>query len=394
MNQYLVWQRELVDDFELKLDFRLTGSDTRITNGGFQFRSRRLPNGDVAGYQVDNNFQQPWRARLYDEFGRHDLVVEGERSVFDPEGKRHVEPIGFADNKPPEFRLDQWHEYHLVCRGPLLRLYVNGTLIAQCTDNDPQQYEALGVLAMQLHTGPPQKAQFRNLRYKKLPLARPISARERLLADAALDWHLGERVTAHQPPLAPTGTIVVEQDADGPAAHRSAKVAHFSSAYLDAGKDWNTPGKAITIYLRARAAEGNWNYALFAKRGDHDHVNFCLFSTDLATTAGNDIGFEVHTDQGFFMASFPVNPVDPGAWHDLVGRYDGRFVQILCDGKLMAQTPAGGHLTLNTEPLLIGAETDQGKVGRFFSGDMEQASIWTRALSDEELKTLLDPKHE
>ncbi len=394
MNQYLVWQRELVDDFELKLDFRLTGSDTKITNGGFQFRSRRLPNGDVAGYQVDNNFQQPWRARLYDEFGRHDLAVEGEQSEFDAAGQRHVKPLEFAGGKPPEFRLDKWHEYHLVCRGPLLRLYVNGTLIAQCTDHDPQQYEALGVLAMQLHTGPPQKAQFRNLRYKKLPLARPITPRQRLLAEAALDWQLGERVTAHQPPLAPSGTITVDQDAEGVAAHRGAKVVRVDTGYLDAGKDWNTPGKAITIYLRARAAEGNWNYGLFAKRGDHDHVNFCLFSTDLPTTTGDDIGFEVHTDQGFFMASFPVNPVDPLAWHDLVGRYDGRMVQILCDGKLMAQTPAGGELTQNSEPLLIGAETDKGKVGRLFRGEMERASLWTRALSDEEVKTLLDLKPE
>src|SRR6478752_8714705 len=65
MNQYLVWQPELVENFQLKLDFRLTDSTTNFTNGGFQFRSRRLPNGDVAGYQVDNNFGQPWKVRLY-----------------------------------------------------------------------------------------------------------------------------------------------------------------------------------------------------------------------------------------------------------------------------------------------------------------------------------------
>ena len=88
MNQYLVWQPELVENFELELDFRLTGSATTNTNGGFQFRSRRLPNGDVAGYQVDNNFGQPWKVRLYDEFGRHDLALEGQRSVFHPD--RHA----------------------------------------------------------------------------------------------------------------------------------------------------------------------------------------------------------------------------------------------------------------------------------------------------------------
>ena len=174
----------------MKLDFRLTGSTTGNTNGGFQFRSRRLPNGDVAGYQVDNNFGQPWRVRLYDEFGRHDLALEGERTVLDPSGKKRVEALTFSDG-PPSFRLDQWHEYHLICRGPSLELKVNGTLVAACTDDDPQQCEPLGVLAMQLHTGPPMKAQFRNIQLMRISLKQPISARTRLLASAALDWQLG-----------------------------------------------------------------------------------------------------------------------------------------------------------------------------------------------------------
>jgi len=58
MNQYLVWQNGKLGDFELKLKFRPTGSQKPGTNGGFQFRSRLLPDGDVAGYQVDIDPQQ------------------------------------------------------------------------------------------------------------------------------------------------------------------------------------------------------------------------------------------------------------------------------------------------------------------------------------------------
>src|SRR5690242_504951 len=36
MNQYLVYQGKDLADFELKLQFRLTGSTTSDTNGGFQ----------------------------------------------------------------------------------------------------------------------------------------------------------------------------------------------------------------------------------------------------------------------------------------------------------------------------------------------------------------------
>jgi hypothetical protein len=388
LNQYLVWQPELVDDFELKLDFRLTGSATPNTNGGFQFRSRRLPNGDVAGYQVDNNFAQPWKVRLYDEFGRHDLALEGERSRFDAEGRRHVEKLTLEAGAS-DFRLDQWHEYHLTAAGPHLTLKINDKLVAECSDNDREQYEPVGVLAMQLHTGPPMKAQFRSLRIKRLQNREPLSARQRLLATAALNWQLGERPASHQPPLNPVGKITAGLAAEGSAARAGAKIARLENGYFDAGAAWNTPARAITVYLRARVPDGDWKYALFAKRGGHDRVNFNLFSVDLSDTPGPDVGFEIRTDRGFFQASFPVANIDATAWHDLVGQYDGQSIRILCDGKVMAQHHAEGDLAQNSEPILIGAETDNGQVVRQMTGEIEEAALWTRSLADDELGVLV-----
>jgi hypothetical protein len=42
----------------------------------------------------------------------------------------------------------------------------------------------------------------------------------------------------------------------------------------------------------------------------------------------------------------------------------------------------------NREPLLIGAETDAGKVVRHFQGELGEAALWSRALTDEEVRTL------
>lgn len=83
-NQYLVWKGGELADFELKLEMRLNGEGA--INGGFQFRSRLLRDGDVCGYQMDNNLGTEWLARLYDEYGRHDLALRGERAVFDIRG--------------------------------------------------------------------------------------------------------------------------------------------------------------------------------------------------------------------------------------------------------------------------------------------------------------------
>lgn len=397
MNQYLVWQGGLVEDFELKLDFRLTGSGTPDTNGGFQFRSRRLPDGDVAGYQVDNNFGQPWKVRLYDEFGRHDLAREGERAAFGPDGTRTVEPL------PPEagasdFRLDEWHEYHLTADGPRLTLRVNGRLVAEAVDGDADAFEPRGVLAMQLHTGPPMKAQFRNPRLKPLRPAAPPDSREALLAEAALHWDLGERPDAHQPPLKAEGAMTAGRAPQGAGA-TGGRVAQLRDAGFDARVDlnrpaaWNVDGTAATVFLRARVPDGNWAAPLLSK-GRGDAANVRLFGGPPpagSEAAGPVIGFEVRTDRGLFAATFPVSAIDPAAWHDLAGRYDGAAVQILCDGKVMAQAAAEGRLLPSAEPLFVGAESAAGAVDRRFSGEMESAAVWTRPLTDLELARLAPP---
>ncbi len=394
LNQYLIWQGGMLADFELKVTFRLRSTNSPAVNSGFQFRRRRLPNGDVAGYQVDNNYLQPWKARLYDEFGRHDLALQGERTVFDRDGTKHTEKLRLepgADN----FRLDEWHEYHLLAQGRKLSLRVNSKLIAEVTDNDDDSYEALGLLAMQLHTGPPMKAQFRNILLKRLKPEREPNPRDLLLAEASLAWQLGERLDAHQPPLKAVGKIAAKIPAAGPGARAGSVVAKFENAHFDLERDlnqpklWNIPGEGLTVYLRARVPDGNWNAGLLTKRGNHDVMNFCLFGADLAGTPGLDLGFEVHTDKGFVMVSFPVSLVDATGWLDLIGRYDGRKIALLCNGRLMEEKPWSGKLTENSEPILIGAASFDGVPKKDFTGEMEEAAIWPRALSEAEVSTLL-----
>lgn len=165
-NQYLVWKGGEVRDFELKLTHRLTG--TPGINGGFQFRSLLLSDHDVAGYQVDNNHDTPWLVRLYDEFGRHDLALRGESSKYVLGGAKTTTPIEGIAGKPPHFKLDEWHEYHLIAKGTHLELRINGIKVAEVDDDDPVQNDLSGILAMQLHSGPPMKAQFKDIRIKTL----------------------------------------------------------------------------------------------------------------------------------------------------------------------------------------------------------------------------------
>lgn len=167
-NHYLVYQGGKLGDFELKLRHRIVSDET--VNGGFQFRSEMfdgdIPN-DCRGYQVDNNTNTPWLVRLYDEFGRHDLALRGQKTVFNADGTKETTTIPEAEGDP-WFKLGEWHEYHLICRGSNLTLYVNGRLVAEVVDNDPSQQDFTGILALQLHSGPPMTVQFKDIRLKKL----------------------------------------------------------------------------------------------------------------------------------------------------------------------------------------------------------------------------------
>ena len=195
-------------------------------------------------------------------------------------------------------------------------------------------------------------------------------------ADALAHWQLADPSSDARHPLRAAGDV----EFGDPTV--------LNGGYLDAGPELTATGDAITVYLRARDPAGEWKSALFCKRGGHDIVTFNLFSVDLNGDGIGDIGFELHSERGFAMVSFPVSDIDRTAWHSLVGRYDGRVLELICDGKAVARKRwKGGALTQNAEPVLIGAETDRGQVvqGRIFAGEVLDAALWDRALTDTEV---------
>src|SRR5690606_2776166 len=64
----------------------------------------------------------------------------------------------------------EWNQYKVVAKGFTIQNFVNGTLTAEVTDNDTQMRRRGGLLALQIHVGPPMKVQFRNIKLKRLPL--------------------------------------------------------------------------------------------------------------------------------------------------------------------------------------------------------------------------------
>lgn len=163
-NQFLVWQGGDVADFELKVKFRLANNRG---NSGIQFRSKIDKRGMGIGYQADILPGGSWCGALCDEYtGRETLMVpNGHKTVVDADGKRTCTPAG----KPVSLRkAGQWNDYHIVARGHQMILKINGQVSAEFIDKDEKAFDASGILALQLRSGPPMKVQFKEILLKQL----------------------------------------------------------------------------------------------------------------------------------------------------------------------------------------------------------------------------------
>ncbi|MHC4555974.1 MAG: family 16 glycoside hydrolase [Planctomycetota bacterium] len=167
-NQFLVWQLGQVDDFELKLKYRISG--TPVANSGIQIRSRVEKDGHVAGYQADIDRAGRYAGALYDERGRGMLATRGQKTVIGSDGKMTHSPLGDADALMTNIKKDDWNDYHIIARGNRIILKVNDKVTAEVIDNDQGQREMSGVLALQLHSGPPMSIQFKDIQMKRTKL--------------------------------------------------------------------------------------------------------------------------------------------------------------------------------------------------------------------------------
>lgn len=165
-NQFIVWQGGEVRDFELKFKFRIFGAKA---NSGMQFRSTVKDKGLVHGYQADIALTGPYLGGIWDEYGpRKSLAARGEKSVIDEQGKKTVTRFADADELIKGIQLDQWNEYHIRARGPLLQLKINGMLMCELNDREQDKAAASGVLAMPIIPGEPMKVQYKDIRLRKL----------------------------------------------------------------------------------------------------------------------------------------------------------------------------------------------------------------------------------
>lgn len=148
-NEFLCTEKEY-GDFELTIEVRLKGQGN---NAGIQFRSKRVPDShEVEGYQCDVGaaFDRPVWGALYDESRRRKMLAEGPKESV----KKWVKD-------------GAWNELRILAQGNRIRLYLNGHMTVDYTEKD-ETIPATGVIGLQIHSGAPSEAWYRNIRLKDL----------------------------------------------------------------------------------------------------------------------------------------------------------------------------------------------------------------------------------
>lgn len=171
-NTFIIWSGGQPGDFELTFEYRINGG-----NSGMQYRSFRV--GDkpdswvVGGYQADFDAAKGWAGTNYGERFRGVLAKRGEKVNLsaDEKGglKRDVTAIGDAGELAKKITdYPGWNKFRIVAKGFTLKHYINGELMAELEDNDEKNRRADGIIAFQLHAGPPMKVQARNFQLKEI----------------------------------------------------------------------------------------------------------------------------------------------------------------------------------------------------------------------------------
>jgi hypothetical protein len=175
-NTFLIWRGGELKDFILKIKFRI-----RNGNSGIQYRSKEFDKWRITGYQAEVEDTPGKVGYLYHEAGRGRLVYVGDFDVIDNKGDKNI--IGrVADReeliKAGYYREKDWNEYRIIACGNHLKHYLNGFQTIELVDNDrvtnpddPEDRKGSareGLLALQIHAGPPMIVEFKDIRIKHL----------------------------------------------------------------------------------------------------------------------------------------------------------------------------------------------------------------------------------
>ena len=139
---------ESFGDFELTLEFKITG--TGFVNAGVQFHSERSKNPayEMIGYQAD--LGKGYWASLYDESRRDLTIVQPDSALI----KKILKPV-------------TWNRFKIKSVGRRIRIWLNDVQTVDYSEPDEKIIHT-GKIALQVHGGGKALAAYRNIKIIRL----------------------------------------------------------------------------------------------------------------------------------------------------------------------------------------------------------------------------------
>jgi len=160
-----------------------------------------------------------------------------------------------------------------------------------------------------------------------------------------------------------------------------------SSTYVDCGnaEALNVEVFSVSFWYNLPSAQG-WNHMI--SRGSHvasgtpGSVNWGVMMYD----AAERILFETFNDTGWTGITADTTA---GEWHHVVATYDGDTMQLYHDGVLASTASGAGILLDESRSFLIGARSDDGSAGGFYSGSIDEVGYFNAILAPEDIEEIM-----
>ncbi|MHB1036691.1 MAG: family 16 glycoside hydrolase [Pirellulales bacterium] len=173
-NTFLIWRGGKPSNFELRMSFRMVGG-----NSGIQYRSKDLGNWVAGGYQADMDAGMGYTGALYEERARGMLAERGQVVRIGANGEKQVvKSLGKAAELATGIKKEDWNDYVIIARGNHLTQKINGRVMCEVIDEEAAKRAESGIIALQVHAGPPMLIQFKNVRLKTFAAEGPKAAQE------------------------------------------------------------------------------------------------------------------------------------------------------------------------------------------------------------------------
>lgn len=167
-NIFCIWRGGTPADFDLKLQYRLTGQGG---NSGVQYRSIERPDVNkwvMQGYQADIDADERYTGQVYEERGRGFLANRGNFAyVADGQKSALVGSVGENAELKKFIRSGDWNDMEIIARGNTIVQLINGHVMSALIDDDKANRKMDGLIGIQLHvTQAGEKVEARNIRIK------------------------------------------------------------------------------------------------------------------------------------------------------------------------------------------------------------------------------------